>query len=104
MWAMLQAPLMATPRSKKAKPPPEESRPLAAGTRVVLRGLKGSSEHNGTYALVRSYDEARSRYCVALEAGKGSEVSVKPQCVHEVDAGESTHLRHKVIAHEHVHA
>ena len=75
MWAMLQAPLMATPLSKKAKVSPEESRPLAAGTRVVLRGLKGSSEHNGTYALVRSYDESRSRYCVALEAGKGSEVS-----------------------------
>ena len=102
MWAMLQAPLMATPLSKKAKVSPEESRPLAAGTRVVLRGLKGSSEHNGTYALVRSYDEARSRYCVALEAGKGSEVSVKPQCVHELDAGEGTHLRHKVLAHEHV--
>ena len=99
---MLQAPLMATPLSKKAKVSPEESRPLAAGTRVVLRGLKGSSEHNGTYALVRSYDESRSRYCVALEAGKGSEVSVKPQCVHELDAGEGTHLRHKVLAHEHV--
>ena len=102
MWAMLQAPLMTTPLSKKARVSPEESRPLAAGTRVVLRGLKGSSEHNGTCALVRSYDEARGRYCVALEAGKGIEVSVKPQCVHELDAGESTHLRHKVLAHEHV--
>ena len=99
---MLQVPLMAAPLSKKAKVSPEESRPLAAGTRVVLRGLKGSSEHNGTCALVRSYDVARSRYCVALEAGKGNEVSVKPQCVHELDAGEGTHLRHKVLAHEHV--
>ncbi len=73
MWAMLQAPPTATPRSKKARPSPEESRPLAAGSRVVLRGLKGSSEHTGTYALVRSFDNAISKPLLRRRRARGGQ-------------------------------
>jgi tetratricopeptide (TPR) repeat protein len=55
------------------------TRPLPAGTRVLVQRLVAKPEHNGKLARVVSFDLRTGRYAVLLDDGK--ELSLKAECV-----------------------
>ncbi len=55
------------------------TRPMPAGTRVLVQQLVAKPEHNGKRACVLSFDARTGRYAVALDDGK--ELSLKAECV-----------------------
>ena len=79
----LRARMRATPPTNAAAPAAAgPTRPLAAGTRVLVQRLVAKPEHNGKRARVVSFDARTGRYVVALEDGK--ELSLKAECVARV--------------------
>ena len=59
--------------------PAGATRPMPAGTRVLVQQLVAKPEHNGKRARVLSFDARAGRYTVELDDGK--ELSLKAQCV-----------------------
>ena len=64
---------------------------MEPGTRVSVRGLVSSPEHNGERGNVVSYIEAKQRYEVRLENGKI--LLLKRECV----VLEGRHIFRKVL-------
>ena len=60
---------------------------LARGQRVLVAGLEGRPELNGRAGVVKKYDEAKSRYAVAVEGGK-EPMLLKPECLVAAADGE----------------
>jgi hypothetical protein len=58
------------------------TRPLPAGTRVLLQRLVAKPEHNGERARVLSFDACSGRYGVALD--NGTELSLKSEFVAQI--------------------
>ena len=76
----VRASIRATPPTNAAAPAAAgATRPLPAGTRVLVQRLVAKPEHNGKRARVLSFEARTGRYAVSLDDGK--ELSLKGECV-----------------------
>ena len=73
--------LQAKPKEKKEKKQKEQEAPAASfvvGDTVEIHGLTGAAQHNGKTGVVKSFDEAKGRYAVALTTGGKKPLAIKP--------------------------